>query len=87
MCKAYQNAAYQAKHRAGSAVVVWSELKAIQEVYRLCAELTETTGIQHNVDHHVPLNSDVVSGLHVLSNLQILTASENIAKSNNFGEA
>ena len=87
MCQPHMNAAYQGTHRAGRAVMKWSELKAIQEVYRICAELTESTGIQHNVDHHVPLNSDVVSGLHVLSNLRILTASENIAKSNSFGEA
>ena len=87
MCKPHMNAAYQAKFRAGKAVMKWSELKAIQEVYRMCSELTETTGIAHHVDHHVPLNSSTVSGLHVLSNLRILTASENIAKSNSFGEA
>ena len=84
MCVAYKNAAYQGTHRAGKAVMKWSELKAIQEVYRMCSELTETTGVPHHVDHHVPLNSSTVSGLHVLSNLRILTASENMAKGNNF---
>ena len=84
MCVAYKNAAYQGTHRAGKAVMKWSELKAIQEVYRMCSELTETTGIAHHVDHHVPLNSSTVSGLHVLSNLRILTATENMAKGNNF---
>ena len=84
MCKAYQNASYQGKHRAGNAVVAWSDLKAIAEVYRISAELTEQTGIQHNVDHDIPLNGENVSGLHVLSNLKILTADENIAKSNAF---
>ena len=84
MCKAYQNAAYQGTHRAGNAVMNWSELPAIQEIYRISAELTEQTGIQHNVDHDIPLNGENVSGLHVLSNLKILTAEENVAKSNTF---
>ena len=80
----YKNAAYQGTHRAGNAVLAWSELDAIQQVYRISAELTESTGIQHNVDHDIPLNGKNVSGLHVLANLKILTAEENVAKSNNF---
>ena len=43
MCT-YKNAAYQGTHRAGNAVLAWSELSAIQEVYRISAELTEATG-------------------------------------------
>lgn len=36
----------------------------------------------HEVDHVVPMQGESVSGLHVASNLQILTKSENSSKRN-----
>lgn len=62
----------------------WADLKAIAEIYTKCAEITKRTGIKHQVDHIIPLTSDLVCGLHVESNLQILTADENNKKNNSF---
>lgn len=66
------------------AIPKWSDESEIQEVYIRADELTKLTGIQHVVDHVVPLNSDVVCGLHCQANLQILTLTENSSKGNRY---
>lgn len=68
-----------AKQRAKKlrATPAWADLKAIEEFYRHCP-------IGYEVDHIVPLQGKLVSGLHVLNNLQYLPASENRKKSNKF---
>lgn len=53
----------------------WANLDIIKRVYACCPE-------DCHVDHKVPLQGDIVSGLHVESNLQYLTAEENLHKGN-----
>jgi 5-methylcytosine-specific restriction endonuclease McrA len=58
-------------------VPLWSETEEIREFYKNCPE-------GHHVDHIIPLKGKIVSGLHVISNLQYLTAEENMKKGNRF---
>ncbi len=75
----YMYFAKNAKYKAAklNATPNWANLIAIKEIYRACH-----TG--YHVDHIVPLQNDLVCGLHCEFNLQHLAASENISKSNNF---
>ena len=60
--------------------------KEIIRIYKNCLEISKQTGVQHHVDHIVPLKGKEVCGLHVPWNLQILTATENISKNNRLVE-
>jgi hypothetical protein len=60
----------------------WADKKAMLAIYKEAVRLTQLTGIQHHVDHKVPLQSPWVCGLHCEANLQILPYYENQSKSN-----
>jgi hypothetical protein len=65
-----------------NARVEWADKNAIRQIYRLAKTKETETGVPHHVDHIVPLKSNLVCGLHVEANLQVLTAFENISKHN-----
>ena len=52
--------------------------------YQLAAMFTQASGIEHHVDHIIPLQGRKVSGLHVFSNLRVIPSSDNVKKSNKF---
>jgi len=56
----------------------------IKNIYKLAVLRSKTTGIKWEVDHIVPLQGKMISGLHVPSNLQVIPAVENRIKNNKF---
>jgi hypothetical protein len=85
-----ERSAMRARARASrlNATPSWLNKKDIEDihfVYRTAAKLTDETGIQHEVDHIVPLQGKKVCGLHVAWNLEAIPASVNRAKGNKHG--
>lgn len=60
----------------------WANLEKIQLFYIESERLTKETGIPHEVDHIIPLQGKLVSGLHVHDNLQVITRTKNRSKKN-----
>ena len=71
--------ARNAKRRATklNATPKWADLEAIKEIYKNCPP-------GYHVDHIIPLQGDLVCGLHVHKNLKPIPAAENLAKGNKF---
>ncbi len=84
--KAYWNAR-NSKYRAAqlNATPSWlteEDLMRIEWKFNTAKHMAELTGNSYHVDHIVPLRGETVCGLHVPWNLQVLTAEENLRKSN-----
>jgi 5-methylcytosine-specific restriction endonuclease McrA len=79
-----KNRAYYAEYRARrrfseqQATPSWSDISKLHEVYKKAKEL----GLE--VDHIIPLKNELVCGLHVPDNLQLLSRTENAKKCNKF---
>jgi hypothetical protein len=71
-----------ARRRAKIVTPAWASKSAIAAFYKEAKRLEKETGVKHHVDHIVPLNSDLVCGLHVEHNLQVIPASVNVLKRN-----
>lgn len=60
----------------------WANRFFMGEIYALCALRTTLTGVQHHVDHVVPIRSRYVCGLHCEQNMRVIPAALNRSKSN-----
>lgn len=66
------------------ALVNWRDDFIIKEIYALADLRTKMTKVKWEVDHIVPLQSDIVCGLHWEMNMQVITKSANIRKGNRY---
>jgi len=62
------------------ATPVWADMQKIEAIYEEARRLTNETGVLHEVDHIYPLQGKTSCGLHVHTNLRVLTRSANRAK-------
>ena len=78
--------ATEAKRRAAKLerLMPWGCKEEIRALYAEAQRLQEKTGVPHHIDHILPLQGALVSGLHIPQNLQVLTASENCSKHNSY---
>lgn len=84
-----KHCAYQAKRRADKlrATPLWLtevDKERIQNEYKLAALQAKITGESWHVDHIIPLQGNLVCGLHVPSNLKAMRGKDNISKYNKF---
>ena len=77
-------AAHSAKRRATKqkATPQWSETTNIRVMYLDAKIQSDNTGLTYEVDHIIPLQSNLVCGLHCLDNLRVISSIDNRTKSN-----
>jgi len=56
----------------------------IEQAYKLAVLRTQLFGFAWHVDHIIPLQGKLVSGLHVPTNLQVIPWRDNVAKANKY---
>lgn len=62
----------------------WADTELIRRMYVVAERVSAVTGIQHHVDHVIPLKGKLVSGLHVHNNLRVVAYDVNVSKSNHY---
>lgn len=69
--------------RMALATPPWVDYSEVRAFWLASRVATEMTGIQHSVDHTVPLRHPLVCGLNVPWNLCVIPLEENRLKGNN----
>jgi hypothetical protein len=72
------------RRRCTDRLPAWADKSAIRALYELAAAMTRETGIQHEVDHIIPLQGRTVCGLHCEANLRVVPMRVNRQKSNSW---
>jgi hypothetical protein len=79
---AYHAAARRVQVRR--ATPLWANVFFMREIFHLAQLRTRHLGVEHQVDHVIPLCGKTVSGLHVPENLWVIPAMDNRKKNNSF---
>lgn len=74
----------QAERRALGRKTKWADKETIHAIYELAKTRSMLTGIAWHVDHIVPVKSNLVCGLHVEYNLQVIPREVNSSKCNRY---
>lgn len=81
----YRNAKESARRKTGTAAPIAKHYaNETRQIYIDAALKTQLEGRLYTVDHVVPLHHELVCGLHVPANLQIMTSEDNTRKSNTY---
>jgi hypothetical protein len=62
----------------------WVSSSDLLSVYAQAKRVSDMIGYEYHVDHIVPLQGELVCGLHVPWNLQIIPAWQNLQKQNSY---
>lgn len=71
------------KTRRQLATPLWNDKSLMCDIYKY-AKIMRDSGIDCHVDHDIPLQGELVSGLHVHTNLTVLLAQDNLKKGRKF---
>ncbi len=83
--KHIENERLTRRNRAkAGATPAWASISKMRDIYRQAKQISKTTGLQHHVDHIVPLTSNIVCGLHNEFNLRVIPAIDNLKKHNRY---
>ena len=82
----YQSAYNAIRWKRTSIPLAKLHLEQIVKVYEKRDYKTKQTGIEHHVDHVVPILGKNICGLHVPWNMQIIPAKQNRIKSNKWSD-
>jgi hypothetical protein len=83
------NLANHAKRRAAKiqrtpAWLTVDDLWMLEQAYELAALRTKMFGFSWHVDHIIPLQGKLVSGLHVPTNVRVIPGADNVRKANRY---
>ena len=64
---------------------VWAQPSDFTRIYKLRDRLNKEAGyIKYHIDHVIPINAKLATGLHVIQNLKITLATYNMSKQNKY---